>query len=111
MGTPTTQPVHDALAAAIDDPSAGEPIRNLRVRFWGVQGSCPMFPEPREVDEYRWMVARDALKRMIFNLRDTAKGGVVPVRELLDRLNSDDAIAAYQRELGEPFLPVYGGET
>jgi hypothetical protein len=92
--------------------AASPPIRNLRILFWGVQGSCPMFPEQSEVDEYRWTVARDALKRMILNLQDTARErGVVPVKDLLDRLDSDDAIAAYQQSLGESDLPVFGGET
>jgi hypothetical protein len=107
MGNATTPPP-PALPGS-DVPST--PVRNLRVRFWGVQGSCPMFPEPREVDEYRWLVARDALKRMILDLRARAGGGAVSVEALLDKLDADDALAAYHKKLGESVVPVYGGET
>src|SRR5438552_3461379 len=39
------------------------PIKNMRIRFWGVQGSCPIFPSLREVSEYARRIATHTLQR------------------------------------------------
>jgi ribonuclease BN (tRNA processing enzyme) len=85
----------------------------MRIRFWGVQGSCPMFPEPHEVEEYKWVVAQDAIRRVLADIREASHGGPVTVEQLLGGLSDAGpaALAAYQRKLGTPDLPVYGGET
>src|SRR4051794_18271604 len=95
------------------------PIRNMRIRFWGVQGSCPMFPEPQEVEQYKWAVANDAITRLIVDMQARHAGGPVSVAELLGASAAaaaaapDDptAIIDYQRTLGATDFPVYGGET
>jgi phosphoribosyl 1,2-cyclic phosphodiesterase len=95
------------MTTAMNQTGADKPIEHLRIRFWGVQGSCPMFPEPHEVDEYRWMVAHDALQRA---LRDV-KSGRTSVDELLGIADDDAALMKYLRSLDRAELPVYGGET
>jgi hypothetical protein len=72
-----------------------------------VQGSCPMFPEPHEVEEYRWMVAQDALQRV---LRDLKSGGT-SIERLLTMAEDDAAVLKHLQQLGRSELPVYGGET
>ncbi|MDB5321783.1 MAG: hypothetical protein JWN40_3414 [Phycisphaerales bacterium] len=93
--------------SAADD----KPIDNLRIRFWGVQGSCPMFPEPHEVEEYRWMVAQDALQRALRDVRQKAAGGTAAMERLIAMADDDAALMKYLRKLGASELPVYGGET
>ena len=36
----------------------GEVIRNMRITFWGVQGSCPIFPTGIEIEEFAKRVAQ-----------------------------------------------------
>jgi phosphoribosyl 1,2-cyclic phosphodiesterase len=95
------------MTIAVNQPGGEKPIEDLRIRFWGVQGSCPMFPEPHEVEEYRWMVAQDALQRV---LRDV-QGGGKSIEELVRLADNDAGMMTYLRTLGRSELPVYGGET
>lgn len=92
-------------------PSEERPIDNLRIRFWGVQGSCPMFPEPHEVIEYRWQVARDALQRALRDMRDKSQGGTAAMQRLIGMADDNAALMKYLHGLGASELPVYGGET
>ena len=94
--------------------SAGpiKPIRNMRIRFWGVQGSCPLFPETHEVQEYKRLVTMDLLEKV---LRDMAvkshNGSGCKVEDLLGGPLTAATLDAYQRRLGSSTLPVYGGDT
>src|SRR3954463_5553965 len=95
--------------AAPPAPSSA-PIRNLRVTFWGVQGSCPIFPTGREVNEYARRIATYTIERAVTDLAEKdPRGGVTP--ETLRRLAAPETAAHYQAELGLPDLPVYGGGT
>jgi hypothetical protein len=95
-----------------DGWSEDKPIRNLRIRFWGVQGSCPLFPEAHEVADYERLAALDLLNKV---LRDVEKrgnnGSGCKVEDLLGGPLNDANVAAYQKRLGVSDLPVYGGDT
>jgi phosphoribosyl 1,2-cyclic phosphodiesterase len=100
------------MSTEVNQPGGEKPIEDLRIRFWGVQGSCPMFPEPHEVEEYRWMVAQDALQRVLRDLRQKGSdGGAGAVERLLAITDDRAALMTYLRTLGASELPVYGGET
>jgi hypothetical protein len=89
------------------------PIRNMRLCFWGVQGSCPLFPESSEVDEYKRMISMDLLQRLLADMqaKSFANGGSVNVEDLLGGPVSDSALDGYLKKLGVSTLPVYGGDT
>lgn len=86
-------------------------VKNLRIRLWGVQGSCPLFPEVHEVEDYKTLVARDAIRRVLDDLSRRGNGRGLSAEELLRGPITDQNLASYQRELGVSDLPVFGGET
>ncbi len=86
------------------------PIKNMRVQFWGVQGSCPYFPAPHEVQEYTRRIALDTLSKAFDDLMKHS-GTAHPVETVLGGPPSPEVLAAYQLKLGLTELPVYGGET
>jgi ribonuclease BN (tRNA processing enzyme) len=105
---PATHPSPSTAAGPAG--GAGTPIRNMRVTFWGVQGSCPIFPTGREVSEYARRIATYTIERAVKDLAEkAARGELTP--ESLRRLGAPETAAHYQLELGLPDLPVYGGET
>jgi phosphoribosyl 1,2-cyclic phosphodiesterase len=89
------------------------PVRNMRVTFWGVRGTCPVFPAPHEVEEYtRQTACYTILKAAEDCARKAAgSGGKLSVEDVLEGPITAATIEAYQRKLGLPELPVYGGET
>ena len=89
-----------------------KPVKNLRIRFWGVQGSCPLFPEYYEVEEYNRMIARELIGKILNDLQHhISNGGSCTVEDILGGPVNDTNIAAYQQRLGDSTLPVYGGDT
>lgn len=89
-----------------------KPVKNLRVTLWGVQGSCPLFPEPHEVEDYKHRVCLYAISRIVQDMKEhTSSDGTVRLEELLGGPPNAANIQAYQEKLGSPDLPVYGGET
>src|SRR5580698_1103680 len=88
------------------------PIRNLRVRFWGVQGRCPLFPESYEVAEYKRMVTQDVIRKMLLDMQKRAPTGKgLTADELLGGPINDKNLDAYAYHLKLAELPVYGGDT
>src|SRR5581483_959127 len=85
--------------------------QNLRLSFWGVQGSCPLFPETYEVEEYKRLVALDALTRAFADLAAKSNNGSVDLRKVLGGPPTLDTLDAYLQTLGTSDLPVYGGDT
>ncbi len=61
---PTVPPREPAFppAASLPNPwNPSNPIRNMRLTFWGVQGSCPIFPTTEEIRDYAQYVASYAV--------------------------------------------------
>lgn len=98
------------VAVAGTQSSHSQPIKNLRVTFWGVQGSCPIFPTNREVMAYARQIAADAIRRAAIDLSGKLASGEATA-DYVRRLGGTEAAAEYQQWLGLPDLPVYGGET
>src|ERR1051325_5784446 len=94
--------------------AAARPVQNMRVTFWGVQGSCPIFPTPFGIQEYSRRLANYTLNKAFDELQKLAKqspDGRVNINELLGGPPTRSAIETYQRQIGLPDLPIYGGET
>jgi phosphoribosyl 1,2-cyclic phosphodiesterase len=85
---------------------------NLKITFWGVQGSCPIFPNQAEVEEYARRLAVGTIEKTLLDLarrmeRETEPVTSATLRQLADSQN----IAKYQEHLGLVRLPIYGGDT
>src|SRR5262245_47325852 len=89
------------------------PVKNMRITFWGVRGTCPVFPAPHEVEGYTRQTACYTILRAAEDCaRKMAKsGGKLSVEDVLEGPIAPGTIAAYQKKLGLPDFPVYGGET
>jgi hypothetical protein len=120
------QSLHANLPQTVaSDPGPGQAVRlstaqatdvkNLRITFWGVQGSCPVFPPVAAVNEYSRHVAVYTLTKALEELGAGAAGGACTVRQRVEELlggpPTPAAVEALQRKLGLPPLPIYGGET
>lgn len=108
----------DGQASALKDPMAAPhpaPVpfgsgANLRLTFWGVQGSCPIFPTQEELRDYATRIAAEATRRTLLQIAaQQEQRGVAPPD--LRELASPARLGDYQRSLGLPDLPVYGGDT
>ncbi len=86
-------------------------MKNLRITFWGVQGSCPIFLSQHEFEEYAKHVATFTLTRSFEELAQLEPSAKRPLEQLLGGPATRDAILAYQARLGLPELPIYGGDT
>jgi len=89
----------------------GKPIQNMRITLWGVQGSCPIFPTPESLQEYSRRLAVSTLTRAVQDMQRKAPDGLCSVEDLLNGPPTAINIEAYQRQIGLPDLPFYGGET
>jgi len=85
-------------------------VANLRITFWGIQGSCPVFPTPGEVDDYTRRMARHSVERTLHDIADRLERGECTPDDLR-KLAGPDAVGEYQKTLGLPALPIYGGDT
>ena len=90
---------------------ANGPVENLRVRFWGVQGSCPVHPPLNVIREFTRQVAIQTLEKALQDLAVRARGGCLKVEDLVGGPLTTESVGAYQKRLGLTDLPVYGGET
>lgn len=104
-----------------ESEAAREPIRNMRITFWGTQGSCQYFPKPNEIHDYNRLVALEIVQRIFQNLGQTfGDAGTESLslstdpafRELLSGTADESTLRAYlEQRIGLPDPPVYGGET
>lgn len=93
------------------DLAPDRPIQNMRITFWGVQGSCAIFPTPHGIAEYSRRVSLHTLSRVVNELRCEGDASRCGVERLLGGKPTPGNLEAYQRQIGLPELPFYGGET
>jgi|GEM_PF-250923 len=87
-------------------------FENLRIRFWGVQGSCPLFPQSNEVLEYERMIGTILLQKVLADMELHSRNGKgCNVKDLLGGPLTEKSVLAYQKRLGLSELPIYGGDT
>lgn len=97
------------------DPAPGTNVAmkskaNLRVTFWGVQGTCPIFPNRAEVTEYARHVAISTIEKTLLDAAARLdRGEWTPA--MLRQMASPEKSAELQQQLGLPNLPIYGGDT
>jgi phosphoribosyl 1,2-cyclic phosphodiesterase len=90
------------------------PIRNLRITFWGTQGSVQHFPGPDAIQRFSDQIAVGMVQRVLEDItaRTSAGDGQgVTAEELLGGPPSPATIQAYYQRLGRDRPDVYGGET
>jgi hypothetical protein len=92
-------------------PTDSRKVQNMRVTFWGVQGSCPIFPSPYGFQEYSKRLAIHTLSKAFQHLFTNAHNGNISLEEILGGPPTAANIARFQRMIGLPELPTYGGET
>jgi len=91
-----------------------EPVRNLRVHFYGVQGSGSVFPSRSERQALYELNDRELLARVLDDLeRFTDSQGTIrcTAEEILGEARSTKALLAYRNRLQPPEPRVYGGWT
>lgn len=108
---PLLDRISSMAAQHSSSPSTTTPIQNMRITFWGVQGSCPIFPNPYGIREYSRRLAVHTLTKTFEQIAQTAADGHVRLDQLLGGPPCPENIEAYQRQIGLPDLPFYGGET
>lgn len=86
-------------------------MKDLRITFWGVQGSCPIFLGQHELAEYARQVATYTLNEMIEDIERLEPSSRTPMERILGGPATHEAINEYQGKLGLPTLPFYGGDT
>jgi ribonuclease BN (tRNA processing enzyme) len=91
-----------------------DPIRNLRITFWGTQGSVQHFPSPETIRRFSDQIAVDMIRRVLDDIAARTGDGQaagVHVEDLLGGPQNDQTIASYFQRLGRDHPLVYGGET
>ncbi|MDB5291379.1 MAG: hypothetical protein JWL69_2620 [Phycisphaerales bacterium] len=93
-------------------PHTGEspPIRNMRITFWGVQGSCTVSPSRQDVEAYARRIATATLERALRDIAARLENGDCTA-DSLRALSTPHALNAYHRQLGLPSLPAFDGDT
>ncbi len=86
------------------------PVTNLRVTFWGVQGSFPISPRRRQVNDYADRVAFHTVKGLWERIRAEVIAGR-PIADIFGGAIHDRSVRALQDMVPMPDLPIYGGET
>lgn len=90
------------------------PIRNLRITFWGTQGSVQHFPGPEAIRTFSDQIAVGMVRRVLDDIAAHISNGKpqgVAVEDLLGGPPTDAAIQKYFERLGRDRPNVYGGET
>jgi ribonuclease BN (tRNA processing enzyme) len=89
-------------------------IRNMRITFYGTQGSGSVFPSREERQAFRRRADVDLLARVFDDLAKhaDARGGITAtVDDIIGGPISPQALAAYAERLESPEPRVYGGWT
>lgn len=86
-------------------------IKNLRITFWGTQGSLQYFPSLEQVEQFADLVAMDAIQRTLGDIASRNGDGRLSPEDILGGPAGEQSILEYMKKLGRTQLPVYGGET
>src|SRR6187402_1218495 len=89
-------------------------IRNMRITFYGTQGSGSVFPSREERQAFRRRADVDLLTRVFDDLAKhaDARGGITAtVDDIIGGPISPQALAEYAERLESPEPRVYGGWT
>lgn len=86
-----------------------DPIQNLRIHFYGTQGSGSTFPTREERQEYRQHLDQDLLTCVFEDLK--GRGKALTVEDILGGPMSLDTIRAYRSQFNLTERRVYGGLT
>jgi hypothetical protein len=91
------------------------PIRNMRIRFYGVQGSSSIYPARRELDAYIEMADLHLLKQVfadVANHIDADNRLDCTLEELIGGdIDKKSVLLEYKRRFTIPPLRDYGGRT
>src|SRR5688500_19785620 len=96
---------------SLDSIAGGrKPIQNMRITFWGIQGSCAN-PMPYGAHEYSRRLSFFTLAKTFEDMAAKAKDGRVSVEDLLGGQATRENIEQYQLKSAMPVIPLYVGET
>jgi ribonuclease BN (tRNA processing enzyme) len=91
-----------------------QPIQNMRIRFYGVQGSGSTFPSSRENEAFQEIMGYDLLKRVMEDLElhiDKDNRLDRPLAELIGTSFDRKTLTNYIKRLNIPEVRIYGGWT
>ena len=88
------------------------PIRNMRICFYGTQGSGSTFPSQEERGEYREMLDCELLRQVFEDIQQrTAAGGQISIEDVLGGPLNSATLRTYRNKFELSELRVYGGWT
>ncbi len=91
-----------------------EPVRNLRIRFYGTQGSCSTFPVPEEIENVFEVHDTSLVEAYAEELKKHCNGEGrldATLEEVLGGAPSPETFASLRRRLDVPMPQIYGGRT
>ena len=91
-----------------------EPINNLRIRFYGVQGSGSTFPSAKEIDDLIAHTDYELLKAVLQDISERSgmdRSFECSVPEIIGGPTDKQTILAYRNRLNIPPPRIYGGWT
>lgn len=91
-----------------------EPVRNLRIRFYGTQGSCSTFPGPEEIEHLLEDHDTELVEAYTEELKKHCNGEGrldATLEELLDGAPSRETYDNMRRRLDVSMPHIYGGRT
>ena len=87
-------------------------IENMRIRFYGTQGSGSTFPSQQERSEYREMLDCELLRHVFEDIKQrSADGGKISIEDILGGPLDSATLKAYRNKFELSELRVYGGWT
>lgn len=87
-------------------------IQNMRIRFYGTQGSGSTFPSQRERDEYREQLDCELLRHVLQDVcQQSRQGKSLTLESLLGSSMNQSSLQAYRRQFALTEPRVYGGWT
>ncbi|MDG1906431.1 MAG: MBL fold metallo-hydrolase [Arenicella sp.] len=86
-------------------------IENMRIHFYGVQGSGAVFPRKRERDVIRQYSDIELLKKVFTRLSEESDDGVISLNAILNGAPDNESLSRFRDSLDPLEAAVYGGWT